>query len=137
LGFVSGLLGLPAKERRHVEIVRNGLVSNFANRFANGLLSLRLNGLMMDDIRRRLWGLSSDGLADFPASFPSSREEGRLFAGLRILIVRFLEAGGDHRNLHGVLHLIVHHRAENNVGVFVSGLLDDRRGFMYLMQGEA
>ena len=36
-----------------------------------------------------------------------------------------LEAGGDDGDLHFVLHLLVKHRAEDDVGVFVRGALND------------
>ena len=46
----------------------------------------------------------------------------------------FAEARGDHGDLHRFLHRIIHHRAENDVGIFVRGLLDDRRSFVHFVQ---
>src|SRR5208282_5866721 len=45
-----------------------------------------------------------------------------------------LEAGGDYRDLHLVLHLLVEHSAEDDVGVLVGGALDDGRRFIHLGQ---
>src|SRR5580704_5779863 len=78
---------------------------------------------------RRLW------FGDFRSRFPGFGHEGRLF--LDLFLVGFLEAGGDYRDLDGVFHLVVLHGAENDVGIFVGGLLDDGRGFVNFLQREA
>ena len=46
----------------------------------------------------------------------------------------FPEASGNHRNLHRVLHLLVHHRAENNIGIFMRRALDDGASLLHLGQ---
>ena len=43
-----------------------------------------------------------------------------------------LEAGCDNRDLHVVLHLLVKHSAKDDVGVLVSGVLDDGRRLVHL-----
>ena len=54
-----------------------------------------------------------------------------------VLLVGFLEARGNHGDLDGVFHRVVLHGAENDVGVFVRGFLDDARGFVNFVQREA
>src|SRR5450755_2211736 len=41
------------------------------------------------------------------------------------------ESGGDDGDFHCVFHLLVHDRAENNVGVFVGGALNDGAGLLH------
>src|SRR5947209_16453073 len=41
------------------------------------------------------------------------------------------EPGGDHRDLHRVLHLLVHNGTENDVGIFVSGALNDGTSLLH------
>src|SRR5207249_9337590 len=48
----------------------------------------------------------------------------------------FAEPGGDDSDLHGVFHLLVHNGAENNVGVFVSGALNDGARLLHFCQLE-
>jgi hypothetical protein len=117
------LLGLAAEERGYVEVVDGW---DFATYFANVLLNL------MNDIRGRLRRL---GLGDFWCCFPGLGHEGRLF--LDLFLVSFLESRGDYGDLHGIFHLVVLHGAENDVGVFVGGFLDDRRSFVDFLQREA
>ena len=78
------------------------------------------------------WTGASD---DFAAGLPGLREERRLLVD--VFLVGVLEAGGDDGDLDGVLHVVVLHGAENNVGVLVRGFLDDARGFVDFMQREA
>ena len=47
---------------------------------------------------------------------------------------RLFEAGRDDCDLHFVLHLLVEHRAEDDVRVFVGGALDDGRSLVDLGQ---
>src|SRR5437879_2376291 len=49
----------------------------------------------------------------------------------------FTEAGGYHGDLHLFLHGVVLNRAENNVGILVGGLLDNRGRLVDLVQGKA
>src|SRR5438270_10477776 len=63
------------------------------------------------------------------------RSEGRLLVD--VFLVGVLEARGDDGDLHGVLHVVVLHGAEDDVGIFMSGLLNDARGFVDFMQREA
>ena len=44
---------------------------------------------------------------------------------------RLAETGGDHGNLHRIFHLLVQHGAENDVGIFVRGALNDRAGLLH------
>src|SRR6267143_1810121 len=53
-----------------------------------------------------------------------------------VFLIGVLEAGGDHGDLDGVLHVVVLHGAEDDVGILVSGLLNDARSFVDLMQRE-
>ena len=46
----------------------------------------------------------------------------------------FAEAGRDDRDLHRVFHLFVEHRAEDDVGIFVGGALNDRAGLLHFGQ---
>ena len=105
-------LGLAAEECRDVQVVRGDFVADVAD----VLLDL------VDDVGQRL--LLRDRSFDFAAGFPSLGQEGRLLRD--IFLVGFLEACGDDRDFDGVLHGVVHDGAEDDVGVFVSGFLDDR-----------
>src|SRR3974377_602508 len=49
---------------------------------------------------------------------------------------RLLESGGDDSDLDLVLHLLVEHGAEDDVGVFVGGALDDGGGLVDLGEAE-
>src|SRR5207244_267609 len=75
---------------------------------------------LMDDVRqsllhRLIWY--------FAAGLPSLRQERLLLVD--VFLVGVLEAGGDNGDLHGVLHVVILHGAENNVGIFVRGFLID------------
>src|SRR5215467_4116493 len=85
----SGLLGLAAEEGGDIEIVGDGLVRNFANRFAfpDGLsdrfasrLHLRLTSFVMNDAGRRFGLLGGNRFGNFAAGLPGTRKKGRLFA---------------------------------------------------------
>ena len=118
----SGFLGLAAEECGDVEIVRGD--------FVGGLSDVLLD--LMDNVGQRL--LLRDGSFDFAPGFPGLGEELRLL--LDVLFVGFLEAGGDDRDFHGVFHGIVHDGAENDVGVFMRGFLNDGRRLVDFVQGE-
>src|SRR6185437_17074989 len=47
-----------------------------------------------------------------------------------------LEAGGDHGDLYSVLGLVIQHGAEDDVGIFVSGALDDAGGLIHFAELE-
>src|SRR6266853_1611801 len=110
------------EERRHVEIVRGSgipLVNHFVD---DGTLLCFLHGVG--------W---LDGLFVAP-SLPRLWEVGGLL--MRLPARRLAEPGGNDGDFHLFFHGIVHHGAENNVGIFVRGLLDDRRGLMYFMESQ-
>src|SRR3989454_4648876 len=54
-----------------------------------------------------------------------------------VFLVGVLEAGGDDGDLHGVLHVVVLDGAEDDVGIFMRGLLNDAGGFVDFMQRKA
>ncbi len=54
--------------------------------------------------------------------------------GLPAGAVFVFESGGDDRDLHRVLHFFIQHSTENDVGVFVSGALDDAARLLHLGQ---
>src|SRR2546425_1199910 len=68
-------------------------------------------------------------------SLPGLREEGRLLVD--VFLVGILEARGDDGDFYRVLHIVVLHGAENDVGILMRGLLNDARSFVDLMQREA
>src|SRR5713101_6493841 len=109
-GAASSLLGLPAQKRRHVEIVSR----NFRAGFAHILLDL------LHDVRRP--GTSGGG-RNLAAGPPGLGQE--LRALLRGFPLHFTEARGNHGDLHGLLHGIVLHGAEDDVGVLVRRFLAD------------
>ena len=53
---------------------------------------------------------------------------------MRLLAGDFAETRGDHGDLHRFLHRVVLHRAENDVGILMRGLLNDRRSFVNFVQ---
>ncbi len=77
----------------------------------------------------------SRGHGNFAAGFPGFGQE--FGAAVDVFLVGFLEACGDDGDFYGVFHRFVLHGAEDDVGIFVGGLLDDGRGFMNFVQGEA
>ncbi len=116
-------MGLAAEERRDIEVVRGDIVADIAN----VLLYL------MDNVGQRL--LLRNGSFKFAAGFPRFGQERRLLRD--VFLVGFLETCGDDRDFYGVLHRVVHDRAEDDVGVFMRGFLDDRRGFVDFVQRQA
>jgi hypothetical protein len=112
----SRFLGLAAEEGRHVQIVRGDFVAYFADVLLN----------LMDNVGQRL--LLRRGCFYFAAGFPGFGEELRFLGD--VLFVGILEAGSDDRDFHGVFHGVVHDGAEDDVGVFVGGFLDDAGGFV-------
>ena len=119
-GSRLGFLGLAAEECRDVQVVRG----NFVADVADVLLDL------MNDVGQRL--LLRDRSFNFAAGFPGFGEERRLLRD--VFLVGFLEACGDDRDFHGVLHGVVHDGAEDDVGIFVSGFLDDAGGFVNFVE---
>ena len=85
----------------------------------------------MDHIRQRRRLNGGRRFRDFRTALPGSGQQG--LASLHFL-VGFLEARGDYGDLQRVFHIFVLHRAEDDVGVFVRGFLDDRRGFVNFME---
>src|SRR5258708_28567844 len=106
-----GFLRLPAQEGRHIEVVRRNIVANLAD----VLLDL------VHDIRQFLlpWG----DILDIAPRLPGLRQE--RWPLVRVFLVRLPEACRDHGDLHGIFHGVVLHGAENDIRVFVRGLLDD------------
>src|SRR5712692_7634678 len=49
----------------------------------------------------------------------------------------FAESRGDDRDLYLLLHVVIHDRAENDVGVFMRGFLNDGRRLVHFMKREA
>jgi hypothetical protein len=115
-----GLLGLAAKERRDVQIVRGNFVANVADVLLH----------LMDDVGQSL--LLRYGFFDFAAGFLCLGKEGWLL--LDGFLVGFLETRGDDCDFYGVFHGVVHDGAEDDVGVFVRGFLDDGRSFVNFVQ---
>jgi hypothetical protein len=117
------LLGLAAEEGGDVEVVR----ADFRLQVANVLSDL------VDDVGDRF--LVRDGwFGDVAAGFPGAGQE--LGFVLRVLLVGFLETGGDYGDFEGVFHVVVLDGAENDVGVFVGGFLDDGTGFVDFVERE-
>jgi hypothetical protein len=116
----SGFLGLAAEECRDVEVVRGDFVGCFADVLLN----------LVDYVGQRL--LLGTRLLDFAAGFPCLGQERRLLWD--VFLVGFLEASGDYRDFHSVLHGVVHDGAEDDVGIFMRGFLDDRRCFVDFVQ---
>ena len=114
-----GFLGLAAEEGWNVEIVGGNVVADFAD----VLLDL------VDDVGQ---GLLDRCVHGFAAGLPGLGEEGRLL--VHVFLVGVLEAGGDYGDLDAVLHAVVLHGAEDDVGIFVRGFLDDAGGFVNFMQ---
>src|SRR3990170_6549881 len=110
-----GLLGLAAEERGHVEIV-----GRLLNDFRDG--ARRRRGRL--DLLGYRAALHRFGFAH---SLPGLGHIG--WPLLLRLAANLAEAGGDDRDFHGLLHGFVHDGAENDVGVFMRGLLNNRRGF--------
>src|SRR5579859_6264875 len=116
-------LGLTPQERRYIEVQR--VSSCFLNYRRDGprrrddhffvLHYLRLHGLWFGHCRR----------------LPRLGHKGR---PLLLFLAGLAETRGDYGNLDGLLHGIVHHRAEDDVGVFMRGLLNDRGSFVHFMQ---
>src|SRR6266853_6817183 len=111
------------EERRDVEVIRGSsilLVNHFVD---GGTLRCFLCGVLrLDDL--------------FVAtSLPRLGEVGGLL--MRLPARRLAESRGNDGDLHLFFHGIVHHGAENNVGIFVRGLLDDRRSLVYFVEREA
>src|SRR5258706_3802939 len=127
----SSLGGLAAQKRWNIEIVAGNLARNVANVLLNLLDQVAIHvgtrgAGCGGHRRRRLF---------FAARFPGARHELR---PLRcIFLVGFLETRGDDSNFHCVLHRFVLHSAENNVGVFRGGLLNDRGRFVNFVQRKA
>jgi len=116
------LFGLAAEEGRHVQVVGRNILADFAD----VLLDL------VDDV----WQSLLDGhVWNFAASFPGLRQEGLLL--VNVFLVGVLEARGNDSDLHGVLHVVILHGAENNVGILVRGLLNDAGRFVNFVQREA
>src|SRR5271170_863180 len=88
---------------------------------------------LLDDVGLLRRDVAAAGL--FARGFPRLRK-------VRGLLMRFAagyvaETRGDYGDFHGLLHGVVHHRAENDVGIFVGGFLDDGRSFVHFLQAEA
>src|SRR6266566_2450279 len=124
--FASGplrFLRRAPEERGHIKIIRGSgifLVNHFVD---GGTLRCFLRGVM------RL-----DGLFVAPG-FPCLRQIGGLL--VRLPARRLTESRGNDGDLHLFFHGIIHYGAEDNVGVLMRGLLDDRGGLVYFMEGEA
>src|SRR5467141_4140414 len=111
------------EERGHIKIIRGSgifLVNHFVD---GGTLLCFLRGVM------RL-----DGLFVAPG-FPCLREVRGLL--VRLPARRLTESRGNDGDLHLFFHGIIHYGAEDNVGVLMRGLLDDRRGLVNFVEGEA
>ena len=124
--------GLAAQECWNVQVV----AGNFAGDFADVFLDL-LNDVAMESRFGACCRSHScwSSVPFFAARFPRTRHELR---ALRcIFLVGFLEARGDNGNFHRILHRFVLHRAENNVGVFRRGFLNDGRRFVNFVQRKA
>src|SRR5271156_134485 len=117
------LLRLAAQERWNVQIVGRDFAARVSYVAADLLVDI---GLLWRDVSGG--GLLAGGL-------PRLRQIGGLL--LRFAAGDVAESRGDHRDFHGLLHGIVHHRAENDVGIFVRGFLDDGRSFVHFLQAEA
>ena len=108
LAALLSFLDLAAKECWHVQIVGGGLLMvNYFGDYARNILNCG----------------SWRGLG-FRAgrSFPSFGHERGL---LDRPAIDFAEAGGDDRYFDGLFHVFVHYGAENDVGIFMGGFLDD------------
>src|SRR6266446_1706817 len=117
-----GFLGLAAEECRHVQVVGRNILADLAD----VLLDL------VDDVRQLVLHRH---VRHFAAGLPGLGQERLLL--MDVFLVGVLEAGGDNGNFHGVLHVVVLHGAENDVGVFVRGFLNDARRFVDFMEREA
>src|SRR6202158_2054632 len=123
-GATLGFLRRAPQERRHVEIIRGSGIF-LVNHFVDGGA---LRRFLHDDV------LLFDRLFVAPG-FPRLRQVGGLL--VRLPARGLAESRGNDGDLHLLLHGIVHHGAENNVGIFVRGFLDDRGGLVYFVEREA
>src|SRR5580704_4574758 len=116
-------LSLAPQERRYIEVQR--VSSRFLNYRRNR--PRRRDDYFFILHYLRLHGLGFGHCSRLPSL---SHKRGPLL----LFLASIAETGGDYSNLDGLLHGIVHHRAEDDVGVFMCGLLNDRRSFMDFMQ---
>src|SRR6202158_4041817 len=117
--FTLGLLRLTPKKCRHIQILSWTSLAHFTNVLLNLVHNIRRLSLRRGRAgrcRRRNWHFS-------PLLPCFGKERWTL---LRVLLPRVLESCCDHRDLHSVFHGVVHDRAENNIRVFVSSLLNYR-----------
>src|SRR5205823_1650871 len=117
--LVLGLLGLAAEECRNVQIVGRHVLTDFAD----VLLDL------VDDVRQILLH------RHFAAGLPGLGQKRLLL--MDVFLVGVLKAGRNDGDLHGVLHVVILHGAENDVGILVRGFLNDARRFVDFMKREA
>src|SRR5207244_5745872 len=110
---------LPTQKSWDVQIVRGNVLADFADVIRLGVCKYKPRTPLldlMDDVRqsllhRLIWY--------FAAGLPSLRQERLLLADA--FLVGVLEAGGDHGDLHRVLHVVILPRADNSVGSCVGG----------------
>ena len=117
-----GFLRLTAQECRYVQIISRNILADFADVLLN----------LVDHVWQRLL---HGRLRDLAACLPGLWQQRLLL--MDIFLIGVLEARGDDGDLHGVLHVVILHGAEDDVGIFMSGLLNDARGFVDFMQREA
>ena len=117
-----GFLRLTAQECRYVQIISRNILADFADVLLN----------LVDHVWQRLL---HGRLRDLAACLPGLWQQRLLL--MDVFLIGVLKARGDNGDLHGVLHVVVLHGAEDDVGVLVRGFLNDARGFMDFMQREA
>src|SRR6266849_5107392 len=107
-GGGSSLLRLPAEERRNIQIVGRNVLADFAD-------------VLLDLVDHVRGGLLHGRLDGFAPGLPGFRQKRRLL--MNVFLVGVLEARGDDGDLDGVLHVVVLDGAEDDVRVFMRGLL--------------
>src|SRR3984885_13371130 len=116
------LLRLAAQERWDVQVVGRDFAAHIGD----------VAGYLLDDVSLLWRDVAAGGL--LARSFPRFWQIGWLL--LRFAAGDIAEARCDHGNFHGLLHCVVHYRTENDIGIFVSGFLDDGRSLVDLLQAE-
>src|SRR5262249_15006881 len=127
----SPLVSTPAEERRNVEVLLAGLFTRSARRRGR-----RLSSRGARRSTRRLALSSSLPGWHLELVFPAPRGAGFGATGPLTRVDLLAEAGRDHRDPHLVAHRFVDDGTEDDVGVLVGLLLDERGCLVHLVERE-